>query len=666
MTFFSHARSLGVAVVLSAATLGFAQTTVTGSALAMRSTGAVAGTAVTLSENGYLGTYVTLATPGPISFSFSASGVTSNGIASNMTVSVADYSQSFAVGSATASTYTYTSPSLPAGTYFVRTQLDNHKTLRVNNAPVTANTTLTVRDLTIGANAAVANTATDANALAAADTYIANFRKGDAGVKINGAAPGTQIHVQLKSNAFQIGTAVSGGYSSTDNQLMANPPTGSDSANFQEFINGRFNSVVGSNAGKWERNETFTNGGATSVVNMSAVDQMDAYAAAHGMSARQHNIIWGNQQPTQIKTWLIDAASATSTTKAASLAKLKTAIANRVAYVIGGTNSADGHVRSANFQQLDVLNEALQTGNYYSVLGANGIADVYKQAQAAIASAGLKTKLYLNEYNVLQNSPITVTTSATYGTQAAATYGDQYANWYRREIESINNAAVTSGATSDVVNGVGVQYYPMANGTRGPAVMQKALQTLSVGGSPISLTEFGGQTTITQSVAPQIVDETLRMMMGTPSADSMMFWGWYDDNNAATNQYGGGTVMVNKGWKNADGTWNLTPTGKRFEYLFGRGLDPTAPGANPDGSNPNPLTTDLTLTVGQDGMIHFNGFYGAYALTINGQSFDLSLIKGANNAALSINVPEPAAAAAIGAGALALFRRPFLNRGTGQ
>ena len=38
------------------------------------------------------------------------------------------------------------------------------------------------------------------------------------------------------------------------------------------------------------------------------------------------------------------------------------------------------------------------------------------------------------------------------------------------------------------------------------------------------------------------------MMMGTPNVDTFNDWGWYDDGTASTNQFGGGTVLVNKGW----------------------------------------------------------------------------------------------------------------------
>lgn len=650
--FFCEFRwRLAVACGVLAASTVLADTTLDAATLALRSGGTVtAGTRVTLSANGYLGTYVRLDQAGPLSLTVNASGDVSNGVASNLTVSVADYSQSFSVGSTTAAGYSFTTPRLPAGTYFVRTQLDNHKTVLVNGAPVVANTSLSIRNLTVAGSATVRNTSSDANAVAAANTYINSFRKGDATVKVNGVTPGTVVRVQLRSNAFKLGTYASG-YSADNNFLMADPAAGSDAANFQAYIRGRFNSVVPSNAGKWSSNEATPDN-----VNMGAVDSMLTFATNNGMSARMHNLIWGNQQPNFVRTLVTDAASG-SATAAASRAQLNAAITKRIQYYVNGTTDGTGNKRAVDYVDLDVLNEALLTGPYFEALGYDGIANIHKQTQDAVAAAGAKTRLFTNEYNVLQNSPTTVTPSADYNKQAAATYGDQYANWYREQVEGINNAGRAAGAKGDVVTGVGFQYYPLPGtpDSLGPSVIQKAVQNLAVTGLPMSLTEFGAQPAVTQTEAPQIVDDAMRMMLGTPGVESFLYWGWYD--MGPTNMFGGGSELIENGWKNADGSWKLTPTGVRFEYLFGRGLDPTAPGANPDGSNPHPWTTDLTLPVGPDGTIQFNGFYGDYTLVIDGKGYDLSLVKGANNATLSITVPEPARAAAVGLSILAGLRR---------
>src|SRR5437764_480354 len=63
--------------------------------------------------------------------------------------------------------------------------------------------------------ATVSNTSTDANALASADTYINNFRKGNASVALTGPGSipllaGTPVNVDLARIGFNFGTAVPG------------------------------------------------------------------------------------------------------------------------------------------------------------------------------------------------------------------------------------------------------------------------------------------------------------------------------------------------------------------------------------------------------------------------------------------------------------------------
>ena len=108
-----------------------------------------------------------------------------------MNIVIADTTAGFDVTSGFNS-YSHTF-SLPAGTYFVRTEF--------NNDVPTANRQLTVRNLSVS-GATVENTTTQATndgyALAAADSYIDNFRKGAAHVTLANAVPGAMVHVKLK------------------------------------------------------------------------------------------------------------------------------------------------------------------------------------------------------------------------------------------------------------------------------------------------------------------------------------------------------------------------------------------------------------------------------------------------------------------------------------
>ena len=62
------------------------------------------------------------------------------------------------------------------------------------------------------------------------------------------------------------------------------------------------------------------------------------------------------------------------------------------------------------------------------------VADIYNRVQTAVTNAGASTKLFTNEYNVLNNN------------------SDQYGQFYSQHVESIRNAG---GA----VTGIATEYY---------------------------------------------------------------------------------------------------------------------------------------------------------------------------------------------------------------
>src|SRR5687768_4204711 len=97
--------------------------TINGNALALRSSGSAAGGNWTLANNGYVGTYITLAAPGDVTVSVQASGQAASGVTPRMNIAIADTSASFEVSSGF-NTYQHTF-SLPAGTHFVRTDFNN-------------------------------------------------------------------------------------------------------------------------------------------------------------------------------------------------------------------------------------------------------------------------------------------------------------------------------------------------------------------------------------------------------------------------------------------------------------------------------------------------------------------------------------------------------------
>ena len=151
---------------------------------------AAAGNAWSLSSDGYVGTYINLTQAEPVTFTLSASGTTSNGLNPDMMISIADNTHAFNVTSGSLSNFTYTTSTLAAGTYFVRTQLDNQT--------ATQSPGLTVGSMTVsGTGVSVLNTGTAANALNAATTYATNYREGPGSISLtnaNGIHPKRRHH----------------------------------------------------------------------------------------------------------------------------------------------------------------------------------------------------------------------------------------------------------------------------------------------------------------------------------------------------------------------------------------------------------------------------------------------------------------------------------------
>jgi GH35 family endo-1,4-beta-xylanase len=427
--------------------------------------------------------------------------------------------------------------------------------------------------------------------LAAADTYIENFRKGPASVALVGAAPGAPVEVKMVRSAFKVGTMVQGFDADVFLAPVAPGDTTSIAARYQQFVNQYFDILVPSNMGKWIENERSQN-----TPTMGHVDTILNYGQAHGMDVRMHNLIWGTQQPTWVNSLITSAQSSNPAVSGPAKASLMTAIANRIAYYVGDgdadTNDGD---RSRHYAEIDVLNEALRDGTYWDIFGAQGVAQIYSMVKDAVAAAGADTRLYTNEYNIFQ-----------FANNPNGSGADPYANWYRRHLEELNNAGF-----GQVVTGIGIQSIAdprtalSQNDVHSAARINQVLQNLSVTGLPITLTEFSVPSpagfTVTPQRSAQIYGESLRMLFGSPQATSFLIWEAWPSPTATPD---GVTTIV-------DPSWNLTLSGQTLVDLL------------------NSWTTPMQeLTVGPDGTIDFSGFYGDYEITIGGQTFDLSFLKG--------------------------------------
>ncbi|HUO08394.1 MAG TPA: endo-1,4-beta-xylanase [Phycisphaerae bacterium] len=570
--------------------------------MAFQSSGTGSGTDWTLSSDGYVGTYVTLANPGQVTFTVQASGSAGSGAAPQMDISVDDTTTKYTV---TPGFNSYSATvNLPAGTTFVRTDFAN--------AVTGSNQSLTIRNLNVS-GASILNSNINANALAAADTYAANFRSGNVTVSLPGLAPGTPVEFKLVRNAFNFEGSATGSSSSDPVAYMAvtNPAPGTTAYNYQHAYNASFNTLEPSNAGKWSNNEA-TQG----VVTMSYVDTLLKYATSNNMDVRMHNLIWGAQQPAWVNTLLTNAQSSNATLAASAKASLMTAINNRISYYVGGKIAGTTIPRGDAIQEMDVLNEALRTAPYWKIFGASGVAQVYNNvAKAAAAAGNPNLRLYTNEYNVF-----------TYSSDPSTSLSDPYANWYRQEVDDIRNAM----PGQPTVSGVGVQYYADGNITlHSPARMMQVMQNLSVTGLPISLTEFQVSSDApSDAVVSQILTETMRMMYGSPNATTFGLWTFWAGQNAPNDA----AFLY-------DANWNLTSIGQAYQQLL------------------NGWSTDYMGAVGSNGSVSFNGTYGEYQVLIGGQTYDLTLTKGTSNYALTAMAPEPGSMGILTGGAMLLLRR---------
>lgn len=590
----------------------------TGSELAMHSSGIGHGTDWTLDSTGYVGTYITLAAPGQVTLSAQAAGNSTDAVLPRMNFVIADTKAGFDVGGRF-NTYQHTFD-LPVGTYFVRTEF-------ANDVP-TADRQLIIRDLDIS-GATVRNSSElgpaglDAMlnflAVESANTYIENFRKGSVSVALGGVAPGTPVEVRLKRHAFNFGTALNGSTTNNVNSYLGSNGTAKQT-NFQERLLQNFNAVVPGNAGKWLNNEFIRDS-----PNMGAVNQMLDFAESHGMSARMHNLLWGDdqtngQQPGWVlndgQSGLLDQAAAGDI---AAAAELRQEISERIAYYVGdGPGGSDDPSR--RYTELDVYNESFHTGavgiaaNYWKVYGPEGVADIYRETKLAATNSGGIAKTYLNEYNVLS---------------------DEYAQWYVDHFETIQNAGRAAGY-GDVIDGIGAQYYPSSLASHVPRRVMQGIQNLAVLDLPFTLTEFAIEAGVSQTDAATILEQTMRLVFGNATSTGFFMWGFHQESGFGANQMyrpGSALYTVNTGNFN---NWTITPAGIRYEWLFG-----LRPDSSKRGANASPWDTQLTAIVDENGTINFKGFWGEYELVIDGHTYRLALVKGTSQYAL-VAAPEPA------------------------
>ena len=558
-------------VLVLASFAGFAdgQSKLDATKFVFKSTGTVQGTDYNLWSLGYLGTFFSLRARAVVTFDIQAAGQVANNVWPQMRLHVGNQEVAFTVGSADFKTYS-AKVSLPAGTSLVRIEFLND----FYDPQANQDRNLILRDLTVfaapSAQLKILNPTDDKGLrqtiFTAADSTIENYRKQTASVTLltslgKKLPAGTPVRVQLNRHAFRFGTAV-GGTGSPWDPMWPNPASGSFAAKYQAAILQNFNTIECENAGKWAYTEP-TEGAPA----MEYVDAIINFAQLNKLSLRQHNLLWGQQQPDWSAALENTALGADPLAAANAKTELANAITYRTRYYV--------HDRAKGYAELDGINEAAAGHQpvFLNIFGYDGIAGIYNQAIDQLRLGGGNSNVYFNEYSVINPS------------------SDGYANWYSGFINSVIAAGISNQNRSRL--GIGIQYYT-GNGQHDPAQIYRSLANLEIFDLPISLTEFGidGGST---SQAPQILVDAVRLIFGTEQATMFNCWGFYSD------------WMWQPGCAFYDSNWNLTPAGKAWQQMTGirnwnlKGV-------------PN-WTTELTTYVDQDGKISFRGFAGGYTVT---------------------------------------------------
>jgi GH35 family endo-1,4-beta-xylanase len=539
-----------------------------GRALPLRSVGRAQGDAWTLDENGYVGAFLTLPVGGSVTFTVNAAGHAGQGVAPRLSISVSGVSAEVDVSDAPRD-YVHTAE-LAAGTHFVR--------VAMVGSPPGSHRELSVFSLK-AAGGKLLDSASDALALAAADGIIAHGRRGHVRLVAANARPGDPVTVRLARHAFNFGVNIP----SADSRYFPKQlEPGSDAERFQQLVLGRFNTVVLSSAGKWLYHEATRDR-----LTLEHVERFLAFAERNELRARLHTLLWdGSQQPAWVSSE--DPKQPGLLTRAlqgdaAAKAELTQQINERIAYLLRD--------QAKKYLEIDVVNESVHKSRYLSLYGVTGLADIFKRSAATVKAAGATSRLYLNEYNVLQWSEDPQTGAP-----------DAYANWYRRHAERL----LVGGGSID---GLGVKYNVDARdadeiGVHAHSALAvfQVLQNLAVTGRRLSLTEF---TVSGKDAMPErgalILDETLRLVFGTLEADTFMLWGAWA--GAAGDAPLPASVLVDQAWK-------PTPAGERFDALMAA------------------WRTNVSTTLDAQKSVEFDGFYGDYDVTVGVRTSRLSLTRG--------------------------------------
>lgn len=522
---------------------------------------------------GFIGTFIELADPGIVTVTVRACGQAALGTPPKMDVHLGDETITYdAVDNGSPYT-TYTSYTydyeLPAGTHALRVAFTNDYYDGTNDR------NLFVKDVTFaGHPVTVVNNDNEATALAAADTYIDNYRKGPAEVTLLNAdgtpvAAGKQVKIRLRNHAFDWGTSMFGGYWwHPQTWWMDNPDPVANPVEYktQWFINNRFNMLVPDYGGKLMWNERDRG-----VFTLDFIDNMVAYCQARNWKYRAHCVLWEGDwvEPDWWKELKYDALDGVP----GAADEYWQEMIERIDYYV-----AD---RAAGYDHIDGINEAIHANpmNNRTLFGLAGEVDLWKEIYNAAAGQAL---VFANDFQVLNDV-------------RAGDRPDDYANWYAGYISNLER----DGATID---GVGVQAH-MIDTTHHVFRDFQVLQNLARLHKPVVITEFSAGP---EESADDILSHTMRLAFGNDAVTGFLLWGFWE----------GGINRTEGRLLNMD--WTRTDAGWTYDYTRAA------------------WNTKTSTTTDANGKVSFTGFYGEYDIVIDNRTYPMTLVKGADNYTINL------------------------------
>jgi GH35 family endo-1,4-beta-xylanase len=543
-----------MASALSSAAL--AATTLNGGDIRYRSAGAPHDTTGwVLTEEGYLGTFIELQSPETITVTVRAEGEMADGVLPIMDLHVADFKASWHVsdhgGAHTDYDEYVASFDLPAGTHSVRIEY-------VNDHTTTGDRNLYVADATFeGSTLTALNTESEANSLAASQTYYDNYRLGPATVTIYNSsgtpiAASTTVDVDLKRHSFIFGTTIYGLDMSHYGWVDPNPTPGTDEYEYQQFQTQHFNAISIENAGKWLYNEEVRD-----VVTMDFVDAIFDYAELHELYVRLHSCVWDfdAQEPDWVNTMQTQAV-----TDPVVAQEYRDEISERIQYYV-----AD---RADRYIDLDGINETLHNPINTDIFGLSGVAGIYNDIAAASAE---RANVFVNEWGVV------------------STQSPSYSKWFRDHVQDL----IDAGAHID---GIGIQGH-MYLGWDDVPTAYRVLQNIAGFERIMRITEFSFDDAETGDIAGKMIN-LIKLAFGNDQCHGFTTWGFWSE------------AMWRNGAALVDANWDVTPAGTAWLNLM------------------STWDTNETRATDSQGSVDFTGYYGDYAITVNGTPHRMTLNKG--------------------------------------